>query len=114
MEKELVEAKKKAIKEYKLFNTFFDDVVDKSSGVFHEEFDDCRNKVKELFLDIGAALLIPSITILKSEEAMEMQDIGAGVETLLSTASKAITVAEVLEAPMDAQPEAPTDQVVEI
>lgn len=59
MKKELKEAKKKAIKEYKLSEDFLDDVAERLVSAFHEGFRDYKSIVKEIFQDINVALLIP-------------------------------------------------------
>lgn len=112
-EKELVEAKK-VVEEYKSFEVFLDDVVEESLGILHEGFEDYRNKINELFLDIDSALLILSVALPVVEEVIEVQDIDAPTETLPPTTYKAIIIVEALEAPVDVQPEAPTNQVEEV
>lgn len=61
LEKELKEAKKRAMKEYKESEQFIDDIADESLGVFFEVFEDCKKKVKEILLDFNTDLLISSI-----------------------------------------------------
>lgn len=58
MEKEVEEAKRKAVLEYKLSEDFLDDIAKGLLSVFHEGFKDYQNKVRKLFLTIDTALLI--------------------------------------------------------
>lgn len=114
MEKELEEAKKKVIEKYKSSDNFIYDIAEDSLDIFHEEFEDYKNKIKKLFSDIDTALLIPSIAIQSVEETIEVQDVDVPIETFLPTIFEATTIAEALETPADAKLGAPTDQVVEV
>lgn len=68
MDKELKEAKKKVIDEYKSSKNFLDDIVEGSLSAFHEGFKDHKNKIKEIFPNTNVSLLILSINWLVEEE----------------------------------------------
>lgn len=64
----------KVIEEYKLSEDFLEDVAEGSMSAFYERFKNCKNNMKEFFLDVNVALFIPSITDSIKEKATEIQE----------------------------------------